>query len=317
MIRHGIDSLRITVSSASLIAFNGECSPPFDNHRAPRILFGVPYGDSMVARRSASDSDDLPPEERLRETLAEHEREIEALRAKLAEQVAAGRDFLSDAAHAIRSPLTVTHSYLEILYTDLSDGLTYHQLSFLGIAYENVVKLRQLVDDLVDLAALETGTAQIDCGATRIDEIIDSVRVEFLPAAKEKSLEVTTEIADGLPSITVDAGRFENLLHRLLDNAVRFTPDGGTVRICASHDANHATVKIEDSGVGIPAARVDDAFLPFVQLHRKPGENRENYGLGLALCRRQIEAFGGTLELDSVEGEGTTVTITIPCSDEG
>ena len=73
-------------------------------------------------------------------------------------------------------------------------------------------------------------------------------------------------------------------------------------------------MKIEDSGIGIPAARVDDAFLPFVQLHRKPGENRENYGLGLALCRRQIEAFGGTLELDSVEGEGTTVTITIPCS---
>jgi len=269
----------------------------------------------MVTRRSASDSNDLPTEERLREALAEHEREIEALRAKLTEQIAAGSDFLSDAAHAIRSPLTVVHSYLEILNTDLTDGLTYHQLSFLGIAYENVVKLRRLVDDLVELAALETGTATFDLTASHIDEVVDSIRVELLPAAEEKGLEMTVEIADSLPSIRVDVDRFGDVLRRLLDNAIRFTPAGGTVAIRAGRDQSHVSVKIEDSGVGIPAGRVEDAFRPFYQLHRKPGENRENYGLGLALCRRQIEALGGTLELESSEDQGTTATIKIPISE--
>lgn len=266
----------------------------------------------MVTRRSGPDSGDLSTEERLRESIAELESEIQELRGKLADQLAVGRDFLSDAAHAIRSPLTVTHSYLEILHTDLTDGLSYHQLSFLSIAYENVVKLRRLVDDLVDLAALETGTAKIDLEATHIDEVVESISVELLPSAQEKGLEVSTEIADGLPSIKVDGDRLGDVLRRLLDNAIRFTPEGGQVRIRVGHDQSHVSVKIEDSGFGIPADRVDDAFLPFVQLDRQPGENRENYGLGLALCRRQIEAFGGSLELDSSEGQGTTATIKIP-----
>jgi two-component system sensor histidine kinase BaeS len=268
----------------------------------------------MVARRSQSDSGELSSEERLREALTESQREIDALRARLDKQMAAGRGFLSDAAHAIRSPLTVTHSYLEILQTDLTDGLSEEQLSFLGIAYENVVKLRRLVEDIVDLAALETGAARVNPISVRVDEVIDSVSSALLPGAEEKNVGLTIEVADGLPAITVDEERFGDVLRRLLDNAVRFTPDGGSVGIQATHDQDRLIVKIADTGLGIPAAHVDDALQPFIQLHRKPGENRDSYGLGLALCCRQIEALGGTLELESSEGEGTTATIRIPLS---
>ena len=113
----------------------------------------------------------------------------------------------------------------------------------------------------------------------------------------------------------VDEERFGDVLRRLLDNAIRFTPEGGSVRVRAFHDQNHVTVTVEDSGVGIPADRIGDAFQPFVELHRKPGESRENYGLGLALCRLQIESFDGSLELESSEGQGTTVIIKIPVSE--
>jgi signal transduction histidine kinase len=71
-------------------------------------------------------------------------------------------------------------------------------------------------------------------------------------------------------------------------------------------------IEVVDSGVGIPADRVTDAFETFVQLHRKSGENRDSYGLGLPICRREVEAFGGTIELTSVEGEGTTATVKLP-----
>ena len=268
----------------------------------------------MVTRRSASGSGDLSTEEGLRQSMAELEREIEELRGKLAHQQAVDGDLLSDAAHAIRSPLTVTRSYLEILHTDLSGGLSEEQLSFIAIAYDNVIKLSRLVEDLVDLAALETGTAQLDSKTTRIDAVLDSAATASLPAAEERGLELTAVVADGLPEIVVDESRLEDVVRRLIDNAIRFTSRGGSVRIRTAHDQNHVVLRVEDTGVGLPADGIDDAFRPFVQLHRKSGESRENYGLGLALCRRQIEAFGGSLELESDEGKGTTATIRIPCA---
>jgi signal transduction histidine kinase len=268
----------------------------------------------MVTRRPARDSSDLSTEERLRASIAELQREANELRGKLADQLAIGRNFLSEAAHAIRSPLTITHSYLEILHTDLSDGLSDEQLSFLGIAYENIVKLRRLVEDLVDLAALEAGTARIDLKTTRIHGIFESAIDGVSRKAGEKRLEMKTQVSDELPEIMVDEERFGDVLRRLLDNAIRFTPEGGSVQVRAIHDQKQVTVTIEDTGVGIPTDRIGDALQPFVQLHRKPGETRENYGLGLALCRLQIESFGGSLQLESSEGQGTTATIRIPVS---
>jgi two-component system sensor histidine kinase BaeS len=268
----------------------------------------------MVARRSPSDSANAPHDEALREALAESEAEVEELRSRIATLASAGEVFLSEAAHAIRSPLTVTHSYLEILHSDLRDGLTEEQLSFLGIAYENAVKLRLLVDDLVDLAAFETGTAQIEFAPAFVNNIVATVQSDLQSVSRRKGVELTTEVAVGLPAVTVDEDRLTDVLRRLLDNAFRFTPEGGSVSLRASHDQEQVAIEVVDSGVGIPTDRISDAFQAFVQLHRKPGENREGYGLGLPLCRRMIESFGGTLELTSVEGEGTTATIKIPAS---
>jgi two-component system cell cycle sensor histidine kinase PleC len=268
----------------------------------------------MVTRRSPSESADASSNEALREVLAESEAEVEILRQHLAELRAAGGDFLSDAAHAIRSPLTVTHSYLEILHSDLRNGLTEEQQSFLGIAYENAVKLRNLVDDLVDLAALETGAAQIELAPAVANGLVETVESDLLPIAGEKGVELTTDVAADLPEVTVDKERLQDVLRRLLDNALRFTPEGGSVLLRALRDQDDVIFEIVDSGVGIAADRVTDAFQAFVQLHRQPGENREGYGLGLPLCRRMVEALGGTLELTSIQGKGTTATIRIPAT---
>jgi signal transduction histidine kinase len=250
----------------------------------------------------------------LRKVLAEREAEVDILRRQLADLMSAGGNFLSEAAHAIRSPLTVTNSYLEILRTDLRDGLTEEQQSFLDVAHENSVRLCQLVDDLVDLAALETGTAQIELAPARVDFIVADVFSAVQPIAGQKGLELTAEVAPGLPPVTVDGGRLKDVLRRILDNAVRFTAEGGSVLLRAKHGGDHVAIDVVDSGVGIPSDRVTDAFQAFIQLHRKPGENRDGYGLGLPICRRVVETFGGTIALESTEGEGTTVTIRIPVS---
>lgn len=268
----------------------------------------------MVARQSPSDSADVSNVEALREALAECEDEVEELRSKIAKLASAGENFLSEAAHAIRSPLTVTHSYLEILNSDLRDGLTEEQQSFIGIAFENAVKLRQLIDDLVDLVALETGTAQIELAPVLVNETIASVHAEFRPIAEHRGLRSAIDVSKDLPAVTVDQDRLKDVLRRLLDNAIRFTPKDGSVSLRAIQDQRWVAIEVVDSGVGIPTDRISDSFQAFVQLHRKPGENRQHYGLGLPLCRRMVEAFGGTIELTSIEGQGTTVTVKLPVS---
>jgi signal transduction histidine kinase len=268
----------------------------------------------MVARRSPSDSADALNEEELRKALTESKAEIEELRARLAELVCAGEEFLVEAAHAIGSSLTVTHSYLEILHTDLGEGLTEEQRSFLGIAYENAVKLRRLFEDLVELAALETGSAQIDLVPAAVRRIVESLHTEIQPIIDRTRLQLATEVADDVPQITADEGRLQDVLRRLFDNAIRFTPEGGSIVLCVQPQGDYLMIELRDTGVGIPADHLEDVFRPFVQLHRKPGENREGYGLGLPICRRTVEAFDGTLEVTSVESEGTTATIRIPVS---
>jgi NtrC-family two-component system sensor histidine kinase KinB len=271
----------------------------------------------MVTRRSSFDSAQPSSEEELRRALDECEQEVESLREKLSDLRAAGTSFLADAAHAIRSPLTVIHSYMEILHDDLHEGLSEAQQSVLEIAFENVIRMRRLVEDLVDLAAFETGSAPIDLSLHTVRESIENVNVDLLSAATEKKLGLTFDVADGLPAIMIDRARFEDVLKRLLDNAFRSTTSGGSVRITARRHANHVVVMVEDTGVGIPADRIEEAFQPFVQLHRRTGENRQNYGLGLALCRRQIKAFGGTVDIESDEDRGTKVILRIPCSTDG
>lgn len=269
----------------------------------------------MVARRSSSDSGLAGNGETLREALAACEAKVEALRERLAGQVAAGGGFLAEAAHAIRSPLTIAHSYLEILTTDLGEGLTDEQRSYLGIAYQNTARLRRLVDDLVDLAALETGTAQVELAPHEIGPLVAAAADERRPSAESRGLDLSTDLGAGLPEIRIDASRMTDVLHRLIDNSIRCTPEDGSIVLLTRATAGAVVIEIRDSGIGMPADRIEEAFGAFVQLHRKPGENRESYGLGLPLSRLQITAMGGTLEMESGEQGGTVLTIRIPFED--
>jgi signal transduction histidine kinase len=268
----------------------------------------------MVTRRSDPDSADPPDEGAPREALAHSEANVEELSARLDGLVAEGRDFLTEAAHTIRGALTITHSYLEIVHHDLSEGLSEEQRSFVRIAYENAEKLRLLVEDLVELASLETGAARVDLAPTQVNRVIDDVHRECLSSAEEKGVGLTTELGENLPETTVDSRRLHDVICRLIDNAVRFTPQGGSVSVRSSGDNDVVVIEIEDNGVGIPANRIGECLMAFGQAHRKPGENRVGYGLGLPLSRLQVEAFGGTLTIESVENQGTNATIRLPAS---
>lgn len=266
----------------------------------------------MVARRPDKTPDATGADNPLVRALAERDQEVEELKKRVQELEASGGRFLSDATHAVRTPLTVILSYLEILQADLTTGLGDEQLSFLGVVWDNVVRLRILIDNLAELAALETQTAQLDPAPSDIAPLIEEGLAERKPDFSRAGLEVAATIDSALPPVGVDPSVLMSAVQRLIDNAVQFTPAGGEIALRVGQTDDRLVIEIEDTGLGIPPDQIDEAFCPFVQLHRQPGRQREGYGLGLPIARRIVEAFGGSLDAQSAVGEGSTFRIQLP-----
>ncbi len=272
----------------------------------------------MVARRrpqTAKAEDDAlmtSQIEALRRLVEERSAEIASLKSRLAEIEEDGGQFLSAAAHEVKTPLTIIQSYLEIILSDLTEGLSDEQLSFLRIVYDSVMRLRRLILDMVDLAALGTGTLQLDLAPTDVPDLLEAAAQQTRPIAERAGLTFEVNIGPDLPVILVDGERMREVLDRLLDNAIKFTPAGGRLRIAAAHRDETVLIEVEDDGIGIPAERIEEVLEAFTQVHREPGERRQGSGLGLPICQRLVRRFGGTLSMTSRRGEGTTVVIQLP-----
>ena len=266
----------------------------------------------MVARRSQSESVESVGGATLRDTLAERTCEVEELRQRITDLEGTGGRFLSAAAHATRNHLTVIQSYLEIIHSDLTTGLSDDHMTFLGVVYDNVVKMRELTDDLIEVAALETGIAAIELESTPVSDIVEDVCGEMRTLAEREGLTMSCKTPERPVRARIDPERMRDLLRRLIGNAVRFTPDGGSISVRLIESRNLLVIEVRDTGVGIPPDRIDEVFEDFSQLHRKPGEQRQGFGLGLAIARRIARAFGGELEVESAVGEGSTFSVRIP-----
>ena len=266
----------------------------------------------MVTRRSQPESVESAGAATPSATLAERTCEVEELRQRIADLEGTGGKFRSAAAHATRNHLTVIQSYLEIIHSDLAAGLSDDHMTFLGVVYDNVVRLRELTDDLVEVAALETGIAAIELESTSVSEIVEEICGEMRTVAERGGLTVSCETPERPVRVRIEPERMRDLLRRLLGNAVRFTPDGGSIRVRVMESRGVLIIEVRDTGVGIPPDRIDEVFEDFSQLHRKPGEQRQGFGLGLAIARRIARAFGGELEVESAVGEGSTFAVRIP-----
>jgi len=266
----------------------------------------------MVARRSQPELIEAADAATLRGALAERNREVEELHQRITDLENTGGQFLSAAAHSTRNCLTVIQSYLEIIHSDLGVGLSDQHMTFLGVVYDNVVKLRELTDDLIEVSALETGVAAVDLESTDVADIVHEICAEMQMVAHREELSLSCEKPEGPVRALTDQERMRDLIRRLLENAVKFTPGGGSIRVRVTENSDHAIVEVSDTGFGIPPERLDEVFEDFLQLHRKPGEKRQGFGLGLAIARRIARAFGGELEVESTVGKGSTFTARIP-----
>jgi signal transduction histidine kinase len=239
--------------------------------------------------------------------------EAERMRRQLDEfQTRQGR-LVSVWAHELKTPLTVVQSYLEILTTELDDGFSSEQLSFLTISFESVLRLRRLVLDLVDLIGFRSGHLSVETAPVDVDSLLDEIIDEMRPLAQTAEIELVHERPAVRVAIRADADRVRQIIRNLLDNAFKFTPPEGRVLVRTRVEKDWVIVDVVDNGVGIHATDMERVFEEFVQLKRAGVRRRQRgSGLGLAISQRIAEAHGGSIEVESEVDKGSTFSVRLP-----
>jgi len=229
------------------------------------------------------------------------------------EQVRTG--FMANVSHELRTPLTAIHGYVETLLGGALDEPE-NARRFLEIVHRQTERLGRLINDLTDLSNIELGKVSLDLAPTRLDEVLDSVLAVMLPRAQAAGVTVGAETPPRLAAVKADHDRLAQILINLVDNAVKYTPRGGTVRIRATETGRGMVeVSVEDTGIGIPAADLPRITERFYRVDKARSRELGGTGLGLAIVKHLVLAHGGELRIESELERGTTVRFTLPASE--
>jgi two-component system OmpR family sensor kinase len=226
------------------------------------------------------------------------------------------RNLVADAAHELRTPLSVLQGSLRAI---LDDVYTLDK-SEIARLYDQTRLLGHLVDDLRELAQAEAGQLQLNLAPTDLAKLVQDTAATFGPVAEAAEITLSVELPDKLLPVQADAARMGQVLHNLLGNALRHTPAGGTITLCAGSEENpkneaaYCWLAVQDTGEGISAEDLPHVFDRFYRADRARSRATGGVGLGLAIVRAIVEAHGGQISAASegVPGQGSTFTVRLP-----
>ena len=222
-------------------------------------------------------------------------------------------EFLANMSHELRTPLNVIIGFSEVIHRGTAGPITPEQREYLGDIISSSKHLLQLINDVLDLAKVESGTMDIRPESVDVGALVTEVRDMLRGLAAAKRLHLRTEIDASVGTATVDPARVKQILYNYVTNAIKFTPEDGTVTIrVAAEGLSMFRIDVEDTGVGIAAQNIDKLFVEFQQLDASAAKRYQGTGLGLALTKRLAEAQGGRVEVRSTEGDGSTFSAILP-----
>jgi len=218
--------------------------------------------------------------------------------------------FVAAVSHELRTPLTSISGFLEML------GDQEHELGDAGRTYLDVIRrgttrLQRIVEDLLLVAQIEANRLELDPAPADLAELAAAAVEAALPAAAEQGIELVLDARGALP-LEADAGRLGQVLDNLVSNALKFTPAGGSVMLSARNGDGRLHVEVTDTGIGIPQEELGQLFSRFYRASTATRRAIPGTGLGLVIARAIVEGHGGTIALESREGQGTRVTVTLP-----
>ncbi len=223
----------------------------------------------------------------------------------------AQRDFVANVSHELKTPLTSIQGFAQAI-ADQTAGTKEAQVRAAGIILDEAHRLQGLVNDLLDLAKLDAGQAALELKPMDVGAMLEAVWDRLSLRAEEKQIKLARRL-ESMPSVVADGDRLAQVFTNLLDNAIRHTPNGGSVGLTAQVESGWVTIHVEDTGPGIPPEVLPRIFERFYQLDQaRQGGKGRGAGLGLAISREIVAAHGGTLTAKSVVGRGSRFTVRLP-----
>lgn len=219
-------------------------------------------------------------------------------------------DFVSVASHELRTPLAVILGYASFLREEVS-GEAGEQLS---IVLQSAMRLRSIIDDMVNLRHVDTGESQLQRDIFSMKELISEVTNEFVQLAKAKQQTVGIDLPDDPLNIDADRQKIYLVLANILSNAVKFTPAEGRVQVSAYRKVEEIWIAVMDTGIGIPERDYQHIFDRFYQVEPSLTRRYEGMGLGLSIAKSMVELHEGRIWVDSVVGKGSRFTVVLPIS---
>ena len=243
--------------------------------------------------------------------LAERVDESETLARQLHRASQAKSEFLAMMSHELRTPLSAIAGYAEILQLGMRGQLNEMQQADLARIQANQVHLLRIINDILDLAQVESGKMQISTRTVALRDVMDDLEPIIMPLFAETNIRYSVHNSVTSLVVIAERDRLTQVFVNLVANAVRFTESGGSVSIAASRRDDVVQVDVIDTGIGIAAEKLEAIFQPFVQADSGPSRRAQGTGLGLTISRRLVEAMGGTLSVKSTPGKGSTFTLTL------
>lgn len=222
-------------------------------------------------------------------------------------------EFISIAAHQLRTPLSAVKWTLRMLIDGDLGLLNSEQQTFLMQGYQSNERMIHLINDLLNVARIDEGRFNYEFTLVNLEDLIDGVISETSHLIKKKKLHFTYEKPENrIPKIKVDVQKIRLAVQNLIDNAIKYTPSGGRVTIFLKNDNMKVEFKVRDSGIGIPESNVKRLFTKFYRSENAIRTQTEGSGLGLFIVKNIIEKHGGKVEVESEEGKGSTFSFYLP-----
>jgi len=234
------------------------------------------------------------------------EKEVERLKNEL----------ISTVSHELRTPLTTMKTFVSIVSDGIAGPVTGDQKEYLNIIMSNMNRLGRMINDLLDISKLEAGRMELKKRLVDLALLIKDQLASFMPEAENKKITLSSGLPEKLPQLYIDPDRIAQVLMNLIGNALKFTPEGGSVKVQAQELDDSIQVQVVDTGVGIAKENFSKLFDRFQQIDRKPGPGAKGTGLGLAISKSIVDLHKGKIWVESEIGKGSKFIFTLPKIEE-
>lgn len=221
------------------------------------------------------------------------------------------RDFVANVSHELRTPVTVIKGYAETLLDSLMESDPERARKFIEIILSHSERLAALIGDLLTLSQLEAGNMNLEQATVRPEQVAKHTMELLEPKAAQKRIAVDCSGVEGAPAVIADPGRLEQVMVNLLDNAIKYTPEGGSISFTVKADNGMVRIGVKDTGPGIPAKDLPRLFERFYRVDAARSRNEGGTGLGLSIVKHIIQLHGGTVGVESEPGKGSEFWFTL------